>query len=83
MSTTTTPYSLAGIAASVETPDTASVNLQSATLSYFPPAGVNAVLNPAEAVLVRHVPSGARWFWIGIASLVFGVVAGIVAIVKD
>jgi hypothetical protein len=40
-------------------------------------------LNPAEAVLVRHVPSGARWFWIGIASLVFGVVAGIVAIVKD
>jgi hypothetical protein len=39
--------------------------------------------NPAEAVLVRHVPSGTLWLWIGIASLVFGVVAGIVAIVRD
>jgi len=39
--------------------------------------------NPAEAVLVRHVPGGTLWFWIGIASLAFGVVGGIVAIVKD
>ena len=39
--------------------------------------------NPAEAVLVRHVYHGTLWFWIGIASLVFGVVGGIVSIVRD
>ena len=31
--------------------DTATVSLQSATLSYFPPAGVNAALTSSEAVL--------------------------------
>jgi len=50
--TASTPATLALSNPSDGFSDTAAVSVQSATLSYFPPAGVNAALTSSEAVLV-------------------------------